>query len=66
MISRKLINILMKRDKLSRDQAIEKINQAVRKINYHLDKGELNLAHEVPKEVLGLEPDILFQLLEEI
>lgn len=59
----KVINILMRRDGISREEAIEAIEDCREEINYFCARGDYLAAEESITTELGLEPDYIFDIL---
>ena len=58
-----VITILMRRDGISREEAIEAIEDCRDQINYFCARGDYSAAEDSIAEELGLEPDYLFDIL---
>ena len=53
--------ILMDRDGMSEDEAIDLISEAQDDFNYHVDRGELAAAENICSLWFNLEPDYLIE-----
>lgn len=58
-----VITILMRRDGISREEAIEAIEDCRDQINYFCARGDYATAEDTIMTELGLEPDYLFDIL---
>ena len=59
----KVVNILMKRDGYSREEAIEIVNDCREEMNEAIADGDYDLAEDILACDLGLEPDYIFDIL---
>lgn len=60
-----IIKILMKRDKMTRNEAKVLVDEVYEEINYCLEQGDYDGAEDLVMSELGLEPDYLEILLTE-
>lgn len=60
-----IIKILMKRDKMTRNDAKALVDEVYEEINYYLEQGDYDSAEDLVMSDLGLEPDYLEILLTE-
>lgn len=58
--------VLMRRDKISSDEAEELIDAATEELSFLLDEGNLEEAVEICYEWFGLEPDYLIELINRV
>ena len=59
-----LVKVLMTRDKISREEAEDLIQQAVEDLKERLDEGDdLESCYDICEEWFGLEPDYLEELI---
>lgn len=58
-----IVNILMRRDGMTRNEALDLIEECMRKLKYCDD---IFVAENIVEEYLGLEPDYLDILLDEM
>jgi len=56
-------SILMKRDGISEQAAIEIIKEARETLQEYIDDGDMDSAHNICEEFFGLEPDYIFELI---
>lgn len=54
-----IINILIKRDNMTRFEATELISQAQQAFNEYMNDGDLDSAYNICEEFFGLEPDYM-------
>lgn len=59
----RIIDILMKRDNISKNEAIELINETRVEIYKSIDYNECISPDEILMDNLGLEPDYLFDII---
>ena len=55
--------ILMRRDKITEEEAEDLISQATEALTSYLDEGDLSSAEDICAEYFGLEPDYLDELV---
>ena len=60
-----IIKILMKRDKMTRNEAKALVDEVYEEINFYLERGDYDSAEDLVMSDLGLEPDYLEILLTE-
>lgn len=61
-----IINILMRRDSISRNEAINIVEECIEELNGAVEHGDYNEAEDIVAANLGLEPDYLINLLMEM
>lgn len=59
----RVIEILMKRDGLSKEDAYDLVNEVRAEMQDAIACGDYNLAEEIIESDLGLEPDYIFDIL---
>lgn len=59
-----IAKVLMRRDKMSLEEALGLITEAKKAMHQYLEEGRLDLAEDVCQEYFGLEPDYLIELLD--
>lgn len=59
----KIINILMKRDVLTRDEATLSYNNFLENAQSYIDSGDEEALEDLLMDELGLEPDYIFDIL---
>lgn len=59
----KIINILMKRDSLTRDEATLTYNAFLEDAQSYIDSGDEEALEDLLMDELGLEPDYIFDIL---
>lgn len=59
----KLLRVLMERDGLTKQEALEKMDEAREQMYLYLEEGDSDSASEVCEEFFGLEEDYLHCLL---
>lgn len=59
----KIINILMKRDGLTRDEATTSYNNFLENAQSYIDSGDEEALEDLLMDELGLEPDYIFDIL---
>lgn len=59
----KIINILMKRDGLTRDEATLTYNAFLEDAQSYIDSGDEEALEDLLMDELGLEPDYIFDIL---
>lgn len=59
----KIINILMKRDGLTRDEATMSYNNFLENAQSYIDSGDGEALEDLLMDELGLEPDYIFDIL---
>lgn len=59
----KIINILMKRDGLTRDEATMSYNNFLENAQSYIDSGDEEALEDLLMDELGLEPDYIFDIL---
>ena len=59
----RVVNILMKRDGYSEEEAIEMVNDCREEMNEAIADGDYDLAEDILAGDLGLEPDYIFDIL---
>jgi hypothetical protein len=62
-MSERIIKILMRRDKFTREEAEDQVQEAKKELQMLLDNGDLNEAYDICETWFGLEPDYLDDLL---
>lgn len=60
----KIAKVLMRRDKMSLEEALDLIAEAKEAVYQYLEDGRMDLAEDVCQEYFGLEPDYLMELLD--
>lgn len=60
----KIINILMKRDGLTRDEATMSCNNFLENAQSYIDSGDEEALEDLLMDELGLEPDYIFDILD--
>lgn len=61
---KEIVEILMRRDNISRKEAINKVNYCKHRLaNEALPSGDYNLAEDILAEELGLEMDYIYELI---
>lgn len=61
---KEIVEILMNRDEISKEEAIERINTCKSRLNNEaVAAGDYFLAEDIIAEELGLEPDYMIELL---
>lgn len=60
-----LIELLMRRDNISRNEAIEMLFTCKEDLERAVDDGNYNEVDNIIMDDLGLEPDYLFDILED-
>ena len=63
-MSRRIIDILVKRDGVSEQQASDLVREATIALMEYIDKGDMESAEYVCEEYFGLEPDYIDDLME--
>ena len=63
-MNKKLVKLIMKRDNLSRSEAIEAIQDCKEEIELAIAVGHYEKAEDILRESLGLEPDYLPDIIE--
>lgn len=58
-----IINILMKRDGLTRDEATMSYNNFLENAQSYIDSGDGEALEDLLMDELGLEPDYIFDIL---
>lgn len=58
-----IINILMKRDGLTRDEATMSYNNFLENAQSYIDSGDEEALEDLLMDELGLEPDYIFDIL---
>ena len=56
-------SVLMKRDGLTAEEAIDRIEEAREQFNRYLQAGDLDGAEQICAEEFGLEPDYIMDFL---
>lgn len=59
-----LIELLMRRDNISRNEAIEMLFTCKEDLERAVDEGNYNEVDDIIMDDLGLEPDYLFDILD--
>lgn len=59
-----IAKVLMRRDKMTLDEALDLIAEAKEVVYQYLEEGRIDLAGDVCQEYFGLEPDYLMELLD--
>ena len=59
----RIINILMKRDGLTKKEAIDTLVDCMSQVNDAIENGQWWIAEEIFEDYTGLEPDYLINLL---
>jgi hypothetical protein len=59
----RVVNILMKRDGYSKEEAIEIVNDCREEMNEAIAHGDYDLAEDILAGDLGLEPDYIMDIL---
>ena len=59
----RIVKILMKRDNLSKEEAISIMKETAEEINEAIDNEDFDLAEDILMDNLGLEPDYLEDIL---
>jgi hypothetical protein len=62
-MSERIISILMRRDKFTREEAEEQVQEAKKELQMLLDNGDLNEAYDICETWFRLEPDYLDDLM---
>lgn len=62
-MSERIIKILMRRDKLTREEAEDQVQEAKEELQLLLDNRDLDEAYNICETMFGLEPDYLDDLL---
>lgn len=60
---RSIKEILMSRDGMSEQDAIDLINDAKEQFNIYIEEGDLTSAEDICSEYFGLEPDYLDEIM---
>lgn len=63
-MNKKLVKLIMKRDHLSRSEAIAAIQDCKEEIELAIAVGHYEKAEDILRESLGLEPDYLPDIIE--
>ena len=63
MPQEKILDILMRRDGNSHDEAQERIDEAKRDLQGLINSGDMELAFNICEDHFGLEPDYLDELM---
>jgi polyhydroxyalkanoate synthesis regulator phasin len=58
-----IIDILIKRDNMTRESAMELINEAKEQLQEYLEEGDFEYAEDICREYFSLEPDYITELL---
>lgn len=58
-----LKSVLMKRDGLTAEDAIDRIAEAREQFNLYLESGDLEGAEQICEDYFGLEPDYLHEFI---
>lgn len=61
-----IINILMRRDGISKNEAINIVEECLKELSIAVENGDYIEAEEIVACDLGLEPDFLINLLMEM
>lgn len=56
------VKILMRRDRISQKEAIDKINDFLSEVEEYVREGDEEFVEELLMDILGLEPDYLLDL----
>ena len=59
----KVVEILMRRDGISEEEALEAIQDCREQMLYFCARGDYSMAEDCITEELGLEPDYIFDIL---
>ena len=59
-----IVRVLMRRDKMSLEEALDLIAEAKEMLHEYLENGQIDRAENVCQEYFGLEPDYLMELLD--
>lgn len=59
----KVIKIIMRRDRLTRDEATDLVEETAEAMIEAIEAGDLEEAETILAQELGLEPDYLFDLI---
>lgn len=62
-MTKRIVQILMKRDDLSKDEAIALLNDVRAELYECIDKGDYAGAEDIMFDELGLEMDYIFDLI---
>lgn len=62
--SNRVVNILVSRDSLGIDEARKMVRECRTQLEWHIDHGDLIGAEDCIQDMLGLEPDYLFDLID--
>ncbi len=58
-----IVQILMRRDRISQQEAQQQVEEARKILHSYLEEGDTEAAFEVCHDYLGLEPDYLEELI---
>jgi len=58
-----IVEILMERDRITKEEAEELVESAREQLDVYLAEGDIVGAEEICQEYFGLEPDYIFDLL---
>ena len=59
-----IAKVLMRRDNMSLEEALDLIAEAKEVLHQYLENGQIDRAENVCQEYFGLEPDYLMELLD--
>ena len=60
---KKIVNILMRRDDLTEEEAIETVKDCLDEVNAAIEMGDFDEVEDIVADYLGLEPDYIVDLL---
>lgn len=63
-MSSEIAKVLMRRDKISLEEALDLIAEAKEMLHKYLENGQIDRAENICQEYFGLEPDYLMELLD--
>ena len=58
-----ILSVLMTRDKMSKQAALDMIDDAKEALQDYLEQDDIESAEDICAEYFGLEPDYIFELL---